>query len=91
MKTYREAYERMFEVLTSIGEQFVNKDGMTGGRCVELAQEALEEMKDAKLAGIALGPIASEAERWLLHLAEHVQNGLDTVPTVFKPKTGRGD
>ncbi len=49
MKTEREAFLRMHEVLTRISQQFINKDGMTGGRSVLMAAAVLAEVKEAKL------------------------------------------
>ena len=43
--TKNQAFEIMRESLIKIADQLVNKDGMTGGRCVELAQETLERLK----------------------------------------------
>lgn len=43
--TRDQAFEIMRATLIKIADQLVNKDGMTGGRCVELAQETLERLK----------------------------------------------
>jgi hypothetical protein len=89
MKTYREAYQRMHEALIRIGDQFINKDGMTGGRCVELAQEILEEMKAAELDPKAITGITSEAESILSALVSQFEFGLKNIPDKFRPRTGR--
>lgn len=44
--TKDQAFEIMRETLIRISDQLVNKDGMTGGRCVELAAETIQRVKD---------------------------------------------
>jgi hypothetical protein len=49
MKTFREAFDRMHDVLKRVADQFVNVDGMTGGNAVDLAKNVLAEVTAADL------------------------------------------
>lgn len=71
--TVQEAYILMARTLSRISEQFVNKDGMTGGRCVELAQEVMAEIKAASLSAEDLPKLESDSAKRLRTLLDRVK------------------
>lgn len=87
---HADAFRMMHGTLKRISDQFVNKDGMTGGRCVEIAQETLLAISQAGLGPQDAMDLETAAYRRVLVLRAQLKFALQTAEASLVAPPGVG-